>query len=94
MMAYLNYGHWIGDCAADDCEAVLYADRTACECRDETVCDHPAIPCATPIEATFPPRRVDIDRLLNSRPRRNRNWSPGETLADLKAENLLHGVGI
>ena len=93
MMARLNHGRWVVDCAADDCRAVLFADRAACECRDESVCNHPSTPCAALIEATFPPRRVDIDRLLNPRRRRNRNWT-SETLAELKAENLLHGVGI
>ena len=94
MMARLNHGRWVVDCSADDCRAVLFADRAACVCRDESVCDHPAVPCGAPIEATFPPRRVDIDRLMNPRRRPNRNWSPDETLADLKRENLLHGVGI
>ncbi len=94
MNAYLNHGRWIVDCSADDCRAVLFADRMVCECRDDSVCDHPAIPCGTPIEVTFPPRRVDIDRLMSTRSQQNRNWSPGETLADLKAENLLHGVKI
>ncbi len=94
MMARLNHGRWVVDCSADDCRAVLFADRAACVCRDESVCDHSAVPCGVPIEATFPPRPVDIDRLMNARRRSNRNWSPGETLAGLKTENLLHGVGI
>ena len=94
MMALLNHGRWVVDCPADDCVAVLFADRPACECRDVSVCDHPSIPCGAPVEATFPPRRDDIDRLLNVRPRVNRNWLPGETLAELKRENLIHGVGI
>ncbi len=106
MNAWVEYGRWIVDCSADDCGAVLFADRPRfpednygklslrCVCYDVAVCDHPAIPCGAPIEATFPPRRADIDRLLNSRRRPNRNWSPGETLADLKRDNLLHGVSI
>ena len=94
MMARLNHGRWVVDCAADDCRAVLFADRLACVCRDVSVCDHPSVPCGAPIEATYPPRRADIDRLMNPRPRMKRNWSPDETLADLKAENLLHGVGV
>ncbi len=94
MKAWLNHGQWVVDCAADDCQAVLFTDRAACVCRDVSVCDHSTIPCGAPIEVTFPPRRTDIDRLMNPRRRRNRNWSPGETLADLKRENLLHGVDI
>ena len=94
-MTRLEHGRWIVDCVSDDCRAVLLADRSVCECRDVSVCDHPSIPCGVPIVAAFPDDRADIDRLLGQRPRRlNRNWSPGETVADLKRENLLHGVGI
>ncbi len=95
MNAYLNHGRWVVACAADDCRATLFADRLACECHDESVCDHPAVPCGAPIVAVFPEGRGDIDRLMSRRPRRtNRNWAPGETVDQLKAENLLHGVGI
>ena len=95
MMAKLEHGRWIVDCAADDCRAVLFADRAACECRDESVCDHPTVPCGAPIVAVFPDDRANIDGLVSRRPRRlNRNWTPGETVEALKAENLLHGVGI
>ena len=95
MNAYLNHGRWIVDCSADDCRAVLFADRTVCECRDESVCDHPAIPCGAPIVAVFPDNKADIDALMRRRPRRmNRNWTPGESTADLKRENLLQGVGL
>ncbi len=93
MNAYLNHGRWIVDCSADDCEAALFADRGACECRDESVCDHPTIPCGTPIVATFPDARSDIDRLMSQRLKKNRNWEI-ETVAELKRENLLEGVGI
>ncbi len=105
MNAYLNHGRWIVDCAADDCRAVLFADRPMfsednqgtltlrCPCRDVSVCDHPSIPCGVPIDALFPDIRGDIDRLLARRPRSHRNWG-SETLADLKRENLLEGVGV
>ncbi len=93
MNAWLNHGRWVVDCSADDCEAVLFADRAACECRDQSVCEHPAIPCGSPIVATFPADRSDIDGVMCQRPRRNRNWET-ETVAELKRENLLHGVGI
>ena len=92
--AYLNHGRWVVDCPAEDCEAVLFADRTTCECRDVSVCEHSNVPCGVPLRVVFPTNRVDIDRLLGSRPRRNRNWIPSESVAALKAENLLHGVSI
>ena len=94
MTTRLNHGRWVVDCVADDCVAVLFADRSACECRDVSVCDHQSTPCRAPIEAVFPDDRTDIDWLMNRRPRRvNRNWTV-ETIAELKRENLLHGVGI
>ena len=93
MMAWLNHGRWIVDCSSDDCEAVLFADRSVCVCRDESVCEHPAIPCGTAIVAVFPDNRTDIDGVMGRRPRRNRNWT-SETVKDLKAENLLQGVSI
>ena len=105
MKAYVNHGQWVVDCAADDCRAVLFAERPMfpedndgtltlrCLCNDVSVCDHPSIPCGVPIEATFPDDRVDIDRLMSQRLRENRNWE-SETVAELKAENLLQGVGI
>ena len=90
---YLNHARWVMDCSADDCEAVLLLGRQTCECRDESVCDHPAIPCGHSTVAEFPDDMKEIDRLTMLRPRRNRNWT-SETLDELKAENLLQGVGI
>lgn len=104
-LAYLNHGRWVVDCPADDCEATLFADRPMfaednngtlslrCICNDVSVCDHSAVPCGTPLAAVFPDNRADIDRLMAGRRRRNRNWT-GESVSDLKAENLLHGVAL
>ncbi len=106
MNTRLNHGRWVVDCAADDCRAVLFADRAMfpenndglltmrCLCNDVSVCEHASIPCGVPIEAMFPDDRADIDWLMNRRPSRaNRNWE-SETVTELKRENLLHGVGI
>ncbi len=93
MNAYLNHGRWVVDCSSGDCQAVLFADRSVCECRDQSICDHPTTPCGTPIVVMFPDDRVSIDRVMSRRPRRNRNWDV-ESVAELKAENLLQGVGI
>ena len=84
---------WIVDCSSDDCEAVLFADRQTCECRDESVCEHLAIPCGVPIVAVFPIDRGDINRVMGHRSRLNRNWT-SETVAELKHENLSYGVKI
>lgn len=99
----VNYGRWIVACPADDCHASLKVEASelvaslpvTCDCRDDFVCDHPRVPCGTEFSVRFPAERLEIERLLNLRPhRRNRNWHPHESVDDLKAENLRHGVGV
>lgn len=95
--AYVNHGRWIIDCPDDGCHAGLKAIDTgiACDCMDEVVCDHPAIPHGLAIDITYPDQQDEITRLLDLRPKRgNRNWTPGETVAELKAENVTHAVRI
>ena len=101
MNVYMNHGRWIVDCSADDCRSVGYAQETpggfyspVCQCNDVTICDHPQLPCGVPIEVMFPADKLMVDWLMSRRPRKaNRNWT-AETVAELKRENLLHGVGI
>ena len=93
--AYMNHGRWVVMCPADDCVSGVRVTglQVRCDCNDEMVCDHPQIPCGALVEIEMPNDGEEITRLLNLRPHRvNRNWTPSETVADLKAENLLHGV--
>ena len=62
-----------------------------CECRDTTICSHDAI-CATPIPVSWPDNPAAVVEATAARPVGNRNWYPSETLADLEAENLEHGL--
>ena len=40
----------------------------------------------------YPAEREQIERILRCRPdRKNMNWIPSETLADLRAQNIEHG---
>jgi hypothetical protein len=95
MNAYVNYGRWIVDCPDPDCYAALTITDNNCECRDTYVCDHPQQPCGATVQAEMPPNEPEITRLLEQRPRRaNRNWVPGETVKDLQAENVQHGIRI
>ena len=64
-----------------------------CDCRDQEVCDH-GRPCGEQFAVEIPDEWADVWAVLESRPRVNRNWSPGETVRDLKRENLLHGERI
>jgi hypothetical protein len=41
----------------------------------------------------FPDNWHEIVEALRQRPVENMNWQPGETLADLKRENIEHAVG-
>ena len=93
--ARVNHGRWIVDCPARDCYAALRADSDTgvCDCRDETVCDHPEIPHDLAFTVERPADADEITRILDLRPARpSRNWYPDETLADLKAENVTNGV--
>ena len=103
MNAYYNHGRWLADCPSPDCHAAIRIVEhplvssvdVECDCRDEAVCDHQTIPCGVGFPVELPGDRVEIERLTGLRPRRvNRNWLPGESPDDLKAENLLHGVKV
>jgi hypothetical protein len=48
--------------------------------------------CGRSFRADFPDDRTDIERVLLARPEENRNWSPGETVDQLRAENAAHGI--
>lgn len=79
--AYANYGRWVVECH----------DRAAGELRvgqSEWRCPL----CRTEYHVIWPAERRRIERLLSPRPIANQNWLPGETLADLLAENIEHGL--
>lgn len=40
----------------------------------------------------FPDSVSEIERVLSARPAENRNWTPGESVDDLKQENRAHKV--
>lgn len=92
-----NHGRWIVDCPSATCAgALLFRGELTmrCDCRDDSVCDHEAV-CGELIAVHIPDDVSEIDRLLELRPAKaNRNWTPGETLRDLKRENVLNGVRI
>ena len=90
-MARVNRGRWIIDC--NHCNSAL----------DVTPADTVAIciECGTEwFEVTFPFEKATIEHLLLKRPGNlregfaNSNWVPGESVADLRAENLAHGLEV
>jgi hypothetical protein len=82
-------GRWIVRCPS--CAGAEYADPL-----------HPIFMCCSCfnreyghqwLKVAFPADRSEIERLLLLRSARNRNWSKDETVEQLAAENLQHGIG-
>lgn len=94
---YYNHGRWVVDCPRKTCASAALAPkdrkRITCICGDVEVCDHKT-PCNARMDLIWPELPDAIVEMVSKRPRGNRNWYPGETLADLHAENLAHGVGV
>ena len=82
--AEANWGRWVVRCfVCTDALKVAPGDRQF-QCWG----------CGAEAEIQWPVNPAAIERLLLMRPlAQTRNWSPGETLHDLLAENVLHGIG-
>lgn len=78
--AYGNQGRWVADCPCHGAELVAEGQPMVCGT------------CAATHQVVFPAERVEIDAVLDKRPPANQNWYPGETVAQLKAENVTKGV--
>lgn len=81
-----NWGRWVADCPAPWCLSAMqvWAGDRHTVCRD----------CGTPIpDLIWPADPEGVEALLSQRPAVwTQNWHPGETLHDLLAENLQHGI--
>lgn len=79
-------GMWIVDCPrCRDARQLPFRTATY-EC----------VYCGLGMEPVWPSEamRVGVERLLSLRPiAYTQNWTPGETLHDLLAENVAHGIG-
>jgi len=86
--ARVEHGRWLVDCP--DCNNCLFADpddrRMFC-----TVCLN-ALHGGGWLPVVFPDDVAAFESELLRRPIENRNWLPGETLDDLKVENVAFGV--
>lgn len=86
--AYANHGRWVADCshsAACDSAVELRYSTSGFICAD----------CQRTTEVIWPAIELveSVERLLLMRPnRKNQNWLPTETLADLIHDNAAHGV--
>lgn len=94
---YYNWGRWIADCPDRDCYASLRVFPTGeakkmavCDCRERDLCGHDGFHgLAFSLEW---PDVSSIEAVCAPRPKKNRNWYPGETIGDLRRENEAHGV--
>jgi hypothetical protein len=80
--AYVNHGRWVADCACNGAELVA-PDQ-------EMVCGS----CGARNTVTFPgPKtREKIEAALKVRPPLRQNWYPDETVDELIAQNIEHGI--
>jgi hypothetical protein len=80
----LNHGRWIVPCG--NCPGA-YAE-------DKLPEDGKCIFCHEPLEVVYPSKqfRASVDAVVAGRPEENQNWEPGETVNDLKADNIVHAV--
>ena len=84
--AEVNHGRWIVRCPACPSAASLNGpgwDGKTFHC---TECDQGSGPTVCPED------RAGIEAALARRPIANQNWTPGETAAELEAENVERGV--
>ena len=83
---YHNHGRWVADCPADGC-----SEAHAVTPGDGFVC----VNCGMVSKLGWPLNMEQITHTLSTRPvPETRNWSPGETVTDLRRENIEHGVGV
>jgi len=80
--AYVNHGRWVADCPT--CASGLAVDPDAPEA--------PCLSCGSIHRVRAPRVYKAIERALLVRPVHNRNWLPGETVADIRTENMAHGL--
>ena len=80
IFAYHNHGRWVADCLTPYCKEAKLAD-------DPRACQN----CGRSYEVRYPADRVLIEAVLARRVvPETRTWIPGETVADLVAENEAH----
>jgi hypothetical protein len=94
--ATINHGRWIVDCPNEGCGGAVSASLVTPEfyC---TICGSPENGGGA-YQVIFPSYRAALEQELIKRSARvpfsaeNRNWTPGESLAAIKVENVAHGV--
>ena len=94
-LTFVNHGRWIAHCPMPGCPNAEHfgKDLSTGHVGGLTGARFRCAHCAWVGPAEWPPNVDDIDRLLRQRPvPATRNWMPGETVHDLLAENIEHGI--
>ena len=95
-VAYHNWGRWVADCPNTACRNAedIAGSVFHCSCRAAGACAHDGA-CRTVAPIDWPDDVDEINRLLALRTSpANRNWLPGESVDDLRTENIEHDVEI
>lgn len=89
-IAYVNHGRWVADCPSGCGGAMLLDPEIPFMCGE---CFNVELDGRWR-QIEWPKERAAIEAVLERRRLGiNRNWNPGESVADLQAENQEHGVG-
>lgn len=94
-VAYASFGRWVAMCPRGCMNAERFGMQEATPGKPGGLTDEFFLcsECGITCRAVWPSNVREIESLLNLRPLPiNRNWLPGETLADLHVENLEHGI--
>lgn len=76
---YFNHGRWVVNCPSGDNNAFMIVGKNR-----NFICEV----CGSEFSVRLPHNHMIIEKVLAQRPLpENRNWYPGETLADLIREN-------
>jgi hypothetical protein len=86
--AEANWGRWVARCVRPWCTNAIALELG----QVEFLCIGGPDACGYSTVVVWPPDPQAIEAILGMRPvRRTQNWSVGETLEDLLAENAAHG---
>jgi hypothetical protein len=81
VLAYINHGRWLADCVCNGGELVSEGEDMLCGS------------CGTISPVTFPDGKDEIERLLLLRVSPiYRHWRPGESEAEILAQNIDNGI--
>ena len=86
LLAYVNHGNWAVKCECGGGEFAWNEGWMMCRSCLNAKHAHKYRP------VVFPDDRERIELILMARPMDNRNWKVGESVADLQAENEIHGA--